>query len=265
MSRRHGNSQKMSPKSVNGLIYFTHTSLSGHTRLFHGIFTRKGGTSKHPYGSLNTGYNTGDTPSNVFRNLRLIRETVRAGRLLFMNQVHGDRIISLRNNRHPDLESIGDADAVVTDIPDTAVMVKQADCQGVILFDPVKEVVALVHCGWRGNVRNILGSVVKRMMSEFGGTPSDMLAAIGPSLGPCCAEFITYKEIFPHSFMKFMVRDSYFDLWEISRNQLVQAGLCRNHIEIAGVCTKCNTDTFFSHRAEGRTGRFATVTMIKNG
>lgn len=254
----------MKQKSGKGVIYFVHSSLSSHNRLFHGIFTRKGGTSRHPYESLNTGYNTGDRPGDVSKNLGIIRETVQAGRLLFMNQVHGEHIVSLRTDRPPDLTSVGDADAVITNIPGTALMVKQADCQGVILFDPVKEVVAVVHCGWRGNVRNILGSAVTRMRSEFGSNPSDMLAAVGPSLGPCCAEFITYKEIFPDHFLKFMVRDPYFDLWEISRSQLIRAGLHRNHIEIAGVCTKCNTDLFFSHRAERRTGRFATVAMIQH-
>jgi YfiH family protein len=264
MIQTYSNFRKFDLKSVKGVIYFIFPSLSSHDRLFHGVFTRIGGTSKPPYESLNTGHNTGDKPENVNRNLRIIRETVKADHLLFMNQVHGDHIITLRKNNHPDIESIADADAIVTDIPNVAIMVKQADCQGVILFDPVKGVVSIVHCGWRGNVRNILGSVVKRMKSEFECGESDISAAIGPSLGPCCAEFITYKELFPDHFMKFMVRNNYFDLWEISRSQLLQAGLSRNSIEIAGVCTKCKTELFYSHRAEGTTGRFATVAMLQD-
>ena len=254
----------MNPKFVKGVLYFNHSSLSVHDRLFHGVFTRRGGTSKPPYKSLNSGYTTGDKPENVEKNLRIIREIVQGDRLLFMNQVHGDHIITRRKDDHPDLESIATADAIVTDIPGIGIMVKQADCQGVILFDPVREVISIVHCGWRGNVLNILDSVVKKMKSEFGCRESDVIAAIGPSLGPCCAEFLTYREIFPDYFMKFMVREAYFDLWEISRSQLLQAGLMENSIEIAGICTRCNTDLFFSYRAEGTTGRFATVVMLRN-
>jgi hypothetical protein len=92
---------------------------------------------------------------------------------------------------------------------------------------------------------------------------SDILAVIGPSLGPCCAEFTSYKEIFPEAFRKFIVRDNHFDLWEISRRQLLDAGLEEKMIDIAGICTRCNTDFFYSYRGEGITGRFATVAMLR--
>jgi len=102
-----------------------------------------------------------------------------------------------------------------------------------------------------------------RMKSEFGCEPGDITAAIGPSLGPCCSEFKTYREIFPPEFVTHMVSENHFDLWEISRMQLLRAGLMKEKIEIAGVCTKCNTDLFYSYRGEGETGRFGTVAMLK--
>jgi YfiH family protein len=256
-------SEKFNPRSANGVIYFQFPSLSRHNGLFHGVFTRHGGVSKPPYDTLNTGYNTGDEFESVKENLRIIREALNTGRLVFMNQVHGDNVVSLHTGDHADLESIPAADGIITDIPDIAIMVKQADCQGVILADTVKEVVSIVHCGWRGSVRNILGAVVDRMKSEFKCNPSNMRAAIGPSLGPCCAEFLTYKEIFPRHFSPFMVGKNHFDLWGLSRSQLLEAGLDRDGIEIAGVCTKCHTDLFYSYRAEGTTGRFATVAMLR--
>jgi len=89
------------------------------------------------------------------------------------------------------------------------------------------------------------------------------MAAIGPSLGPCCGEFITHEQIFPNEFRQFMVRENYFDLWRISRWQLLNAGLIEENIEVAGICTRCRTDMFYSYRAEGITGRFATVAMLK--
>ena len=254
---------KFNPGSVEGLLYFQFPSLSRRTPILHWVFTRQGGVSKPPYDTLNTGYNTGDSPGNVETNLRIIKKAVQSRRLIFMNQVHGSDIVSLRQVNHPDLHSVFHADAVITDIPNIAILVKQADCQGVILADTAKRVISLVHCGWRGNVHNILGTVVERMKSEFGCDVSNMRAAVGPSLGPCCAEFITYREIFPRHFHVFMLGKAHFDLWGLSRYQLLDAGLNNDSIEVAGVCTRCNTDLFYSYRAERTTGRFATVAMLR--
>ncbi len=153
-------------------------------------------------------------------------------------------------------------DAVITDTPNIAILVKQADCQGVIIFDPEKRVVANVHCGWRGNAKNILGNVVTRMKHDFGCKGRDLLATIGPSLGPCCAEFVGHEKIFPNSFEEFMVRENYFNLWAISEWQLLNAGLRQENIEIASICTRCRTDLFYSYRGEGETGRFGSVVML---
>jgi len=180
-----------------------------------------------------------------------------------MNQVHGENILVLHRNNFLDIKTSVNADAIITDQPHLAIMVKQADCQGVIFFDPVKIVVSIVHCGWRGNTHNILDSVVRRMRSDFGCEESDIKAAIGPSLGPCCAEFINYKQIFPAEFGQFMVREDYFDLWALARWQLLGAGLKKENIEVVGICTRCRTDLFFSYRAQKVTGRFATLAMVK--
>jgi YfiH family protein len=250
-------------RSINGIPYLQFDSLSGEDHLVHGIFTRHGGVSDPPYDSLNTAYDVGDRTERVKKNLRKISEVTGAERLIFMDQVHGGKILVLRKADHPDLESTPCADAVIIDIPWLAIMVKLADCQGVILYDQVKLVLGLVHCGWRGNINNILGSVIGRMKSEFGCMESDILAAIGPSLGPCCAEFKSYHSIFPPGFITFMVSENYINLWEVSRSQLLDAGLNENNIDIAEVCTKCNTQLFYSYRAQRITGRFATVAMLQ--
>ena len=179
-----------------------------------------------------------------------------------MNQVHKKDIIVLSKESFPDPDIIPEADAIITNVPKIAIMVKQADCQGIILFDPVKTAAAVIHCGWKGNRCNIPGAVVRRMKLEFGCSGSDIIAAIGPSLGPCCGEFTTYKDIFPEDFERFMVRKNYFDLWKLSRWQLMKEGLKNENIETAGICTRCNSNMFFSYRAEGVTGRFATVAML---
>ncbi len=250
-------------RSANGIPYLQFHSLLGEDHLAHGIFTRKGGVSDPPYDSLNTAYDVGDSAERVRENLRKIGALMGAERIISMNQVHGGDIMVLRKVDYPNLESTPCADAIITDIPRIAIMVKLADCQGIIIYDHVKLVLGLVHCGWRGNINNILQSVIRRMKSEFGSVGSDIRAAIGPSLGPCCAEFRSYRSIFPASLEKFMVRENYFNLWELSRSQLLDSGLDGDNIDIAELCTRCNTRLFYSYRAQQVTGRFATVAMIQ--
>jgi YfiH family protein len=251
-------------KSSGDVLYYCFQGLSQYNSLCHRVFTRNGGYSSHPYKSLNISYAVDDDPATVDRNLNLILRNTGAERLVFMNQQHGKEVISLDKGKEEVSDKVSDADALITNIPSIAIMVKQADCQGVILFDPVKKVVAVVHSGWKGSVLNILGETVKRMHKDFDCLPLNIHAAIGPSLGPCCAEFKTWRDIFPEYFEKYIVNECNFDFWAISEMQLIDAGLIREHIEKANICTKCRTDLFFSYRGESITGRFATVAMIKN-
>jgi len=242
---------------------FQFPGLSVYPELAHFVFTRHGGVSDSAFRSLNVSSSAGDSVKNVETNLSMIREITGATSLRFMNQVHGKNIVILRESDFQDRRAPLTADAMITDLAGVALLVKQADCQAVILYDPVKKVVSNVHCGWRGNAHGLLAAVIASMRTEFGCDPSQLRAAIGPSLGPCCAEFVTYQEIFPESFRPFMIRDNYFDLWAISRSQLLESGLKEANIESADLCTRCRTDLFYSYRGEGKTGRFATVVMLK--
>ncbi|MBN2123698.1 MAG: laccase domain-containing protein [Deltaproteobacteria bacterium] len=231
--------------------------------LLHGVLTRWGGVSKIPFNAMNVSYGVGDDPERVRANLRILQEALGIPSIGVMNQRHGGECLVLAKNVPGEVVFPLPGDALITDRTGLALMVKQADCQAVILFDPHRRVIANVHCGWRGNVHNILGEAVNRMRRAFGTAPEDLLAAIGPSLGPCCGEFIPYREIFPPAFRRFMVRENYFDLWALSRWQLEKAGLKGANIVTAGVCTRCRTALFFSYRGEGITGRFATLVMLE--
>jgi polyphenol oxidase len=246
-------------RTAEGLESFSFLHLKAHG-LIHGVFTRRGGVSDTPFHTLNLSYAVGDRPEAVTENLGKLRGTLSATRLIYLNQSHGVDI--LIPGEGTEAHAVATADALITRLPGTALLIKQADCQAVILFDPRRGVAANVHCGWRGNVANLLGRVVSRMKEEFSCKGSDILAAIGPSLGPCCAEFVGYKEIFPDSFRGFMVRENHFDLWSLSSTQLIDAGVRRERIEVAGLCTRCRTDLFYSYRKEGNTGRFGTVAML---
>lgn len=228
--------------------------------LAHAVFTRHGGVSKAPYATLNISNGTGDLNRDVQSNINILKRVFSAQAFCFLDQVHGRHVV-IPGGQGDATETRGDA--LLTHRAGVALMIKQADCQAVILCDPLKRVIANVHCGWRGNVQNILGASVEKMEKAYGSKASHLMAAIGPSLGPCCAEFVSHEEIFPKDFRPFMVRENHFDLWAISRWQLLEAGLEEDNIESARICTKCRNDLFFSYRAEKITGRFATLVMLR--
>jgi YfiH family protein len=244
-------------------LSFRYPTLSERRELTHGVFTRHGGSSGSPYGTLNMSFSVGDHPEHVRRNLARVRSEIGAAQLIYLNQLHGKGLHCFRRTERFPTVNHFPGDGMMTDIPGLGLMIKQADCQSVILYDPEKRVVANVHCGWRGNVENILGAAVARLEQDFSCTPSRLLAAIGPSLGPCCGEFIDYRKIFPSAFERFMVRDHFFDMWAVSCWQLIEAGLAAENIELAAICTRCRTDLFFSYRGEGVTGRSCTVAMLR--
>ena len=97
------------------------------------------------------------------------------------------------------------------------------------------------------------------MVDEFGCDPGDIRAGIGPSLGPCCAEFLNYKDELPQSFLKYRQGEYHFNFWAISQDQLIKKGVHPDHIEVAGLCTRCHPNRFFSYRHEKSTGRFAVA------
>jgi hypothetical protein len=101
------------------------------------------------------------------------------------------------------------------------------------------------------------------MKQHFGCSPNDILAGIGPSLGPCCAEFINYETEIPKEFWGYKDSDDIFDFWAISFDQLMKAGVPERNIESSQMCTRCRTETFYSYRAEKTTGRFASVIGLK--
>ena len=236
-------------------LLFYESSLFDRRAVVHGMFTRHGGASKAPYATLNVGTMVGDDAATVFHNRMQIRMALGFTWLATLGQVHGDEILVLREE--PNLFDYQGYDAIITDRPNTGLMIQQADCQAVLLHDPVRRVVAAIHSGWRGSVINIIGKTIRRMEDAFQSTPEHLTAVISPSLGPCCSEFKNYVRELPEDFQRFRVNENHFNFWEISREQLEQAGLQPEKIEVAGVCTMCDSD-FFSYRRSRKKGRAAT-------
>jgi len=246
-------------KQKNSLTFFQFPNLAECADIQHGIFTRKGGRSKAPFHGLNVSFSAGDADTAVRQNRFLISQCMGETPLVFVRQVHGTDVARIRD----DTPLSQPADAMITDMPGRCLVIQVADCQAVLMYDPVRRVVANVHSGWRGSIHNIIGKTLRVMKAEFGCDPCDVIAGIGPSLGPCCAEFIHFQKEIPEIFWKYKDPADHFDFWAISRDQLVSEGVPGSNIHTSGLCAKCRTDLFFSYRGERTTGRFAALIGLR--
>ena len=247
---------------INGVRMYRFPRLATFPGLIHGVFTRQGGVSNGPYSSLNVSLAVGDLPQHVEENRRRVPRALALGTLINATQVHGLKgAVSSRGHAVSPGE-ISEGDILITAQPGLGVVIKQADCQAVMFFDPERQIVAHAHCGWRGQIEGILSETVNRLVLQFGSRPEALHAAIGPGLGPCCAEFQHYRREFPPELWKYQVRPGYFDLWQLSFDQLTDAGLNPENIEVAGLCTRCREEDFFSYRRDRVTGRQAAVIAL---
>jgi YfiH family protein len=237
------------------LDFLQHDSLhmSG---LVHGFFNRHGGASSGVFTSLNLSFGVGDDEKLVRANRLKLKQAFNVTSLVSARQVHGNKVQVLASDLDADLEVDG-YDALVTN-RQVCLMIQQADCQAVIFHDPIRKVIGAAHAGWRGSVGGIIGETVRAMTNNFSSDPADIRAVISPSLGPCCAEFVNYREELPAWMHDYQVRPDHFDFWAISMAQLHGAGLKPVNIHKAGVCTRCNSD-YFSYRRSRVTGRGATI------
>jgi YfiH family protein len=251
----------------HGIRFFQFPKLAEFDHLEHGIFTRQNGHSKGPYCSLNIGQGVGDDTGSVQKNREMISRCFNAKQLVFARQRHSAQVFVFDrhhgNVNSKNANSVWPCDALITPLEQTLLVIQVADCQAVLMYEPACGVVANVHAGWRGSIKNIIGRTIEIMKSQLGCSPDRIIAGIGPSLGPCCAEFINYREEIPEKFWKFKNADHHFDFWAISRQQLINAGVADKNISLSHLCTKCRPDLFFSYRGEGVTGRFAAVIGIR--
>ena len=256
--------------------------------LAHGFSTRVGGKSVLDGQTvLNLSFTDWDTEENVAGNRRRLQSAVGAGdfELIVLKQFHSDLIRPFSGK--PDRPCKGDAST--TKQTGLLLGAQTADCVPILLVDPKKRAVAAIHAGWRGTLARITQKTVGRMEMEFGCKPADLLAAIGPSIGPCCYE--VGAELVTKFTAQFDDADGYFDeartgdepnplqwlnmkppghqpppknvhldLWKANRSQLLSAGLREKNIFTSEFCTACRTDLFFSYRKEGAlSGRMLSV------
>lgn len=255
-------------QSRNGIRYFTFETLG--KDVIHAILTRQGGVSRAPYESLNVGGTVGDEARCVRKNRsRMFAALDRPEESIFdVWQVHGTKVIIANAPRPPDVPH-EQADAILTDRPSVTLFMRFADCVPILLYDPVHHAVGLAHAGWMGTVLGTVREAVRAMRYYYKTDPTDLLAAIGPSIGPDHYEvgldvITRVEQAFGADSSGLLCSDEHgqhLDLWAANRLWLEREGV--QQIEIAGVCTACHTDDWFSHRAEhGRTGRFGALLAL---
>lgn len=195
--------------------------------------------------------------------------------LATVRQVHGNRVVVVRSPADAEAARFTEADGLITDSPQVALAVFTADCLPVLLVDPRRGAVAAVHSGWRGTVRRISGRTVALLGEEFGSRPQDLLAAIGPSIGPCCYEvdrpvLEAVAAAFPGTAGEFLTPVSKerarLDLRAAVARDLKETGVPDENVILINECTACRPDRYFSYRRDGRgTGRMAAVICLREG
>lgn len=253
--------------SKEGIRYFQFENLGeGVTQA---IFTRRGGLSPDPWATLNLGGTVGDDPERVRKNRQRALAALGCDpeSVYDVWQVHGVHVVIAEAPRReiPHLQ----ADVILTGAPGTTLMMRFADCVPVLLHDPIRKVIGIVHAGWMGTVRGVVRIAVEAMQVRFGSNPAKILAAIGPSIGPDHYEIgldvaMQVRQAFGQNASGLLKKNGasvHFDLWEANCLALEQAGV--RQIELASLCTACHTGDWYSHRAEhGRTGRFGAIIAL---
>lgn len=259
------------PFNLSGTIkYLTFPSLR-EAGVIHAVFTRHGGVSPQPWASLNVGGVVGDDPQRVSENrYRAFQAVGRNPESIYdVWQVHGRDVVCADSPRDLNTPHVK-ADVILTDQPGVTLFMRFADCVPILLCDPARGVVGIVHAGWQGTIKQAAAAAVQAMQSNYGSRLRDIRAAIGPSI--CANHYEVGAEVIAQ--VKHVFGDSaklvlsvngnsspgkaFFDLWAANRLILERIGVTK--IEECGVCTACNPQDWYSYRGEGgKTGRFGVL------
>lgn len=272
------NSKTMKLNNADSVPYLTYNSLSEIKFINHAFSTRLGGVSLGEFDSMNMAFNRGDNSESVTENYKRLCKSAgfKYESLVASAQDHNTviRAVTFADcgvgiYKPRDMKSV---DALITNEKGVTLVTYYADCTPLFFVDTKNKAIGLAHAGWRGTVGRIGEKVVKKMGEMYGTVPSDIKAAIGPAISVCCYEvdkpcadnfyalydLDTDKFVFPKSNGKFMI-----DLLETNRQILVKSGVKPENIEISDLCTNCNSDLLWSHRAtKGHRGTMSAFMCI---
>lgn len=246
----------------------------------HGFSTRLGGVSKGIYSTMNLSFSRGDKEEDVRENYRRIAKAldVPEDSFVLSHQTHTTNVVKVTKadcgNGLTRPLSYQNVDGLITNEPDVCLTTFYADCVPLYFVDPVKKAIGLSHSGWRGTVGKMGKCTVEQMQKEFGCNPKDMIAAVGPSICQTCYEVsedvvqefqaVFEKKDWNQIFYKKDNGKYQLDLWKANELILIEAGIPRTQIAITNLCTCCNPEVLFSHRAsDGKRGNLAAFLALK--
>ena len=269
----------MNIKENKGVTYLTYPALEELSGFVHAFSTRLGGVSEGIYSSMNLSFTRGDDENSVMENYRRLAEAVgfSVENIVTSDQTHtaNVRVITEadRGNGITKPRPYTDVDGMITNVPGLVLATFYADCVPLYFIDPVRKAIGLSHSGWRGTAAYIGAVTVRRMQEEYGSLPEDIYGAIGPSICQECYEvsedvILEFQKTFPEQSW----RDLFYrkengkyqlNLWEANRQIMLEAGLIEEHISLPGLCTCCNPEFLFSHRASrGKRGNLGAFLGI---
>lgn len=269
----------MNANMVDNLIYFTFPMFEKFNFVTHAFSSRFGGVSSEIYSSLNLGFNRGDSYQNVYTNYKILCSAIDidADRIVMGQLMHDSNIrdvtdCDIGKGMVKDLD-YSNIDGLVTDIPNIPIAMTFADCVPIFFLDTQKRVIALAHSGWRGTVKKIGEKMILKMVNDYQCNVKDIVIGIGPSIGICCFE--VGKEVYseflsldclPERWFKIAPDEKYYiDMQSVIKNMFLKLGILESNITVSNLCTKCNSDIFFSHRAtDGKRGSMAAIIQLKS-
>lgn len=193
--------------------------------------------------------------------------------LSFDDQLHGTEICSIKRKKNNetltpnsyvhDIQHPLEGDIFMTNVTGLPLMIRTADCAGVVIYDPIEHAFANIHAGWKGIAKKAVAIGVGELSKRYGSLRENMRAIISPMLGPCCARFTDPEKELPHFMRPFFLEEGHVDLWAACENQLVGSGLLPDKIFNPRICTHCHPEYFFSYRRDKeKAGRFGTIALL---
>ncbi len=261
-----------------GMLQFPLLEKSGVVK--HGFSTRLGGVSEGIYSTMNLSFSRGDKEEAVRENYRRIAKAldVPEDSFVLSHQTHTTNVVKVTKadcgNGLTRPLSYQDVDGLITNEPEICLTTFYADCVPLYFVDPVKKAIGLSHSGWRGTVGKMGKCTIEKMQKEFGCDPKDMIVAVGPSICQDCYEVSEdVIEEFQAAFEEkdwnqlFYKRSNgkyQLNLWKANELIFLEAGIPRTQIAITNLCTCCNPEVLFSHRAShGKRGNLAAFLALK--
>ena len=259
--------------------YLTFPILNSFKNLRHGFTTRLGGVSTGCFSQMNLSFTTGDNPDTVRQNYKIISNAlgINPNNLVLSAQTHTANILCVGKN---DVgkgvwrdKTYSDIDAIVTNQPSVALVTHSADCCLIGFFDPVNNVIAAAHAGWRGTVQEIGKKTVQVLINNYNCNPKNIIAVLAPSVARCCYEVDdpVYNEFSKLSYLDlskiFQKKENgryMLNLVEANKQILINVGIPYSNFDLSDICTCCNSDVMHSHRkTKGERGNLALIIELK--